>query len=78
MQATPNKRLGRPTKAAWDKLPTETRLTLEEAAAIIGIERETIRREYCAINPRCTLPAGIVVIRDRGRAAFLVRREPVR
>ena len=64
-------------KGNWDAVPIGQRLTLTEAAAVIGIDRESLRRNYAwsgqNVQNTNALPEGFQFIRENGRALFLIR-----
>jgi hypothetical protein len=63
----------RVNRGNWDAIPLDVRLTLAEAAAIIGIGRNSLRAAYAGVNPPCKLPQGFAFHTENGRAVFLIR-----
>ena len=63
-----------PNRGNWEAIPYNVRLTLSEAAAIIGITRKTLQSNYTGRNPHCHLPPGFIITREVGEgSAFLIR-----
>ena len=64
----------RANRGSWDSVPFDVRLTLSEAAAIIGIDRRSLRSAYAGANPQRQMPTGFSFHMENGRAVFLIRR----
>jgi hypothetical protein len=64
----------RVNRGNWDAVPVGRRLTLTEAAGIIGISRLTLRKNYAGASAPRTLPPGFRLVSEPGsHSVFLMR-----
>jgi hypothetical protein len=61
-------------RGRWEAIPYNVRLTLSEAAAILGITRDNLRKNYSGNNPHRALPEGYAIESESGgKTLFLIR-----